>query len=63
MDLANQFLVSMENINGILVCFTNLMTSVDEAALRRFDYEVKLDYLRAAQTSALTHTCAGLCRH
>jgi len=53
----------MENINGNLVCFTNLMTSVDEAALRRFDYEVKLDYLRAAQTSALTHTCAGLCRH
>lgn len=59
-DLVNQFLVSMEHFNGILVCSTNLMTSVDEAALRRFDHKVKFDYLRAAQANALMHTCAVL---
>ena len=59
-DLVNQFLVSMEHFNGTLVCSTNLVTCVDEAALRRFDYKVKFDYLRAAQANALMHTCAGL---
>lgn len=49
-----------DDFNGILVCSTNLMTSVDEAALRRFDYKVKFDYLRAAQANAFMHTCAGL---
>jgi len=34
------------------------MTSVDEAALRRFDHKVKFDYLLASQANQLMLTCA-----
>ena len=34
-DLVNQFLMSMENYTGIFACSTDLMKSVDKAALRR----------------------------
>lgn len=41
----NQFLASMENYQGIFVATTNLLDRVDEAAMRRFDFVIRFDYL------------------
>jgi SpoVK/Ycf46/Vps4 family AAA+-type ATPase len=45
----NEFLAQLEAFHGILVATTNRMEGLDRAALRRFDYKVKLDYLSAEQ--------------
>ncbi len=45
----NQFLTAMEAFDGILICTTNLMSALDPAALRRFDFKVGFDYLSDAQ--------------
>ena len=45
----NQFLTAMEQYNGILICTTNLMDSLDPATLRRFDFKVGFDYLTTDQ--------------
>jgi SpoVK/Ycf46/Vps4 family AAA+-type ATPase len=37
----NEVLTQMENFNGICICCTNLLGSLDEAALRRFTWKVK----------------------
>ncbi|WP_155400009.1 AAA family ATPase [Moraxella bovoculi] len=44
--LVNELLVQMENFDGILVCSTNLMDTMDEAVLRRFDIKLHFDYLK-----------------
>lgn len=41
----NQFLASMEHYQGIFIATTNLMERVDEAAMRRFDFVIRFDYL------------------
>ncbi len=46
---ANQFLTAMEEYEGILICSTNLMASLDPATMRRFDFKIHFDYLRADQ--------------
>ena len=56
----NQFLTSLENYNGLLVCSTNLMDNMDKASLRRFDFKVKFHYLTAAQANQLLVTTAGI---
>lgn len=38
-SMTNEFLTQMENHVGILICCTNLLASVDRAALRRFNFK------------------------
>lgn len=45
----NEMLTQMETFDGIFIASTNLMGSLDAAALRRFDMKVKFDYLKPAQ--------------
>lgn len=45
----NEMLTQMENFRGIFVASTNLMDSLDEAAMRRFDACIRLDYLGSHQ--------------
>lgn len=45
----NELLTQMENYQGILVCATNFMEHLDQAALRRFQFKIKFDYLSADQ--------------
>ncbi len=51
----NEMLTQMEAFPGIFIASTNLMTGLDQAALRRFDLKVKFDYLRPAQAIAMLH--------
>jgi SpoVK/Ycf46/Vps4 family AAA+-type ATPase len=45
----NELLTQMEDFTGIFVCSTNLIESVDRAALRRFAIKLRFDPLTAAQ--------------
>lgn len=45
----NEMLTQMESFTGIFIASTNLMDSLDAAALRRFDMKVKFDYLKPEQ--------------
>ncbi len=45
----NQLLQEMERFRGILIMSTNLMQTLDTAALRRFDYKVAFSYLTLQQ--------------
>ena len=49
----NEMLVQMEGFNGVFIASTNLMDSLDQAALRRFDIKIKLDYLLPEQAYKL----------
>lgn len=49
----NEMLTQMEAFPGIFIASTNLMSGLDQAALRRFDLKLKFDYLRPAQALAL----------
>jgi SpoVK/Ycf46/Vps4 family AAA+-type ATPase len=45
----NEMLTQMESFEGIFIASTNLMGSLDAAALRRFDMKVKFEYLKPEQ--------------
>ncbi|HFD87478.1 MAG TPA: AAA family ATPase [Gammaproteobacteria bacterium] len=45
----NEMLTQMEAFDGVFICSTNLMDSLDKASLRRFDFKIKFDYLRPGQ--------------
>lgn len=45
----NEMLQGMERFNGIFVCTTNLMDSIDQAALRRFTFKIQFQPLTASQ--------------
>lgn len=49
----NEFLTQMEDFEGLFICSTNLVDSLDAASLRRFDLKIKFDYLRPNQAWAL----------
>jgi SpoVK/Ycf46/Vps4 family AAA+-type ATPase len=51
--LVNEMLTQMESFSGVFVASTNLMTGLDQAALRRFDLKVKFDYLKPDQACEL----------
>lgn len=53
--LVNEMLTQMESFSGIFIASTNLMTGIDQAALRRFDLKVKFDYLRGEQAWVLVN--------
>ena len=45
----NEMLQGMERFNGIFICTTNLMDSIDQAALRRFTFKIRFKPLTAEQ--------------
>lgn len=45
----NEMLIQMENADYPFICTTNLMDNIDKAALRRFSFKVKYDYLKPEQ--------------
>jgi len=45
----NEMLQGMERYNGIFVCTTNLMDSIDQAALRRFTFKIRFKPLAREQ--------------
>ena len=51
--LVNEMLTLLESFSGVFVASTNLMTGLDQAALRRFDLKVKFDFLMPEQASEL----------
>ncbi len=57
----NEMLQGMERHNGIFICTTNLLESLDQAALRRFTFKIKFMPLLAAQREAMfvTEALAG----
>jgi len=60
-SMVNELLVQMERFDGVFIASTNLMDAIDQAALRRFDLKLKLDYLRPEQAIDLFRViCADL---
>ena len=57
----NEMLQGMERHNGIFICTTNLLESLDQAALRRFTFKIKFKPLTAIQREAMfvTEALAG----
>lgn len=49
LSMVNEMLTQMESFSGVFIASTNLMTGLDQAALRRFDLKVKFDFLRPEQ--------------
>ena len=49
----NEMLTRMESFPGIFIASTNLLDSLDQAALRRFDLKIKFDFLLPRQSQAL----------
>lgn len=49
----NEMLTQMEDFEGIFIASTNLVDTLDAAALRRFDAHVRLGYLRADQAGRM----------
>jgi len=59
----NEFLTQLESCECVFIASTNLMGGLDPAALRRFDYKVKMDYLLPHQADAMLAEflrCVGL---
>lgn len=55
----NELLTQMEAFDGIFVASTNLLDTLDAAALRRFDFKIRFGYLRRDQRrSLLSRICA-----
>ncbi|MBK8134160.1 MAG: ATP-binding protein [Gammaproteobacteria bacterium] len=48
-SMVNEMLTQMESFSGVFIASTNLITGLDQAALRRFDLKVKFDFLRPEQ--------------
>jgi SpoVK/Ycf46/Vps4 family AAA+-type ATPase len=44
-SMTNEFLAQMERFRGILVCTTNRLMDLDQAAIRRFNVKIGFDYL------------------
>ena len=57
----NEMLQGMERHKGIFICTTNLLESLDQAALRRFTFKIRFMPLSAAQREAMfvTEALAG----
>jgi SpoVK/Ycf46/Vps4 family AAA+-type ATPase len=49
----NEMLQGMERHNGIFICTTNLLDSIDQAALRRFTFKIKFMPLTAVQRETM----------
>ena len=49
----NEMLQGMERYSGIFICTTNLMDSIDQAALRRFTFKIRFRPLSAEQRETM----------
>lgn len=49
----NEMLTQMESYHGVFIATTNLVDSMDQAALRRFDLKAKLDFLSPVKAKHL----------
>lgn len=49
----NEMLQGMERFAGIFICTTNLMDSIDQAALRRFTFKIRFKPLTAGQRETM----------
>ena len=49
----NEMLQCMERFNGVFICTTNLMDSIDQAALRRFTFKIRFRPLTAEQRARM----------
>lgn len=58
-SMVNEMLTQMESFSGVFIASTNLMTGLDQAALRRFDLKVKFDFLRPEQACELLRRYCG----
>jgi SpoVK/Ycf46/Vps4 family AAA+-type ATPase len=55
----NEMLQGMERYNGIFVCTTNLLESLDQAALRRFTFKIQFKPLARAANACSVEALAG----
>lgn len=55
----NEFLTQLESYRGVVVCTTNLIEDLDEAAARRFTIKIELRYLRPEQAVLLFEELFG----
>lgn len=55
----NEMLTQMESFQGLMLATTNLLSSLDSAALRRFDMKIGLSYLRPDQSLAIFRRTCG----
>ena len=64
-SLVNEMLTQMESFTGIFFCTTNLIDSLDEASLRRFDVKASFSFLkpdhvvRFFEEACLKLNCSG----
>ncbi|GAA0792321.1 AAA family ATPase [Marinobacterium sediminicola] len=56
----NELLVQMEQFDGILIMSTNFIEHLDSAALRRFDFKVRFDYLAFDQAWSFFNRLLGM---
>lgn len=54
----NEMLTQIEAFEGVFLCSTNLIDTLDTAALRRFDVKIRFDYLKADHAWKLFKDCA-----
>jgi transitional endoplasmic reticulum ATPase len=60
-SMVNEMLTQMEAFKGIFIASTNLFENLDEAALRRFDINLKFDFMKAEKAWELfLQTCEKL---
>jgi SpoVK/Ycf46/Vps4 family AAA+-type ATPase len=52
-SMVNELLTQMEEFGGTLICCTNLMDGVDEAAFRRFDVKIQFRPLTYEQAAGM----------
>lgn len=52
-SMVNEMLTSMEDFQGLFIASTNLVTQLDAASARRFDFKVEFDFLRQTQLPLL----------
>ena len=55
----NEFLQRLETYRGVVICTTNLVEDLDQAALRRFPFKVRFDWVRPEQAVELFHAMLG----
>jgi SpoVK/Ycf46/Vps4 family AAA+-type ATPase len=56
----NELLVQMEEFSGILIMSTNFMDHFDSAALRRFDFKIRFNYLDFDQSWSFFNRLLGM---
>lgn len=56
----NEMLTWMESHEYPFICTTNLMDSIDEASLRRFNFKIKFNYLKKEQVENIFNKFFGL---